>query len=94
MLEACKHEELGGGEKDHAADYKQLKSLIEDLFELRREKIIRVMKRTNVQEGAAVFLSSIGSTELNYVRPAYTSGISVADRIQSQKDDAESRIIV
>ena len=66
----------------HTADYKQLKSLVEDLFELRREKAIRLLKSITPEESLAVYLNNIGCAELNYVRPSFTSAMSIAHKMQ------------
>ena len=54
-----------------------MKSIIEDIFELRREKLVRLLK--NVDPMTPVkFLSNVGSIELNSIRPAFTAAYTVA----------------
>ena len=66
--------------KDDFVNYKQTKSLIEDLFELRKEKLVRVLKRID-PETPVHYLSSASAAEINYVRPAFTSAYSVVNKM-------------
>ena len=88
LLEACKDDELSEGNA-HAADYKQLRSLVEDLYELRRDKVMRKLKNIHPKETPALCLDHVGAAELNYVRPALTNGITLADKFQTQVDDVQ-----
>ena len=55
---------------DEFENPKQVRSLIEDLFELRREKVLRQLKSIDL-ETPVVYLSTAGSAELNYLRPGF-----------------------
>ena len=58
-----------------------MKSIVEDIFELRKEKLTRILK--NVEPAAPLkFLTNIGSIELNYVRPAFSAAYTVAGKMQ------------
>ena len=47
-----------------------MKSIVEDIFELRKEKLVRLLK--NVEPKNQVkYLSNVGAVELNSVRPAF-----------------------
>ena len=59
---------------NHCADefqhLQKMKSIVEDIFELRKEKLVRVLK--NIDSKAPVkYLSNVGAVELNSVRPAF-----------------------
>ena len=56
--------------KDEFENHKQTKSLINDLFELRRDKLLRIMKKIDV-DTPVQFLSTVGSAELNPIEHAF-----------------------
>ena len=59
-----------------------MKSVIEDIFELRKEKMMRILK--NIEPNTPIkFLSSCGSTELNSLRPAFTATYTVVNKMQN-----------
>ena len=53
-----------------------MKSIVEDIFELRKEKLVRVLK--NIDPITPVkYLSNVGAVELNHVRPAFAAAYNV-----------------
>jgi hypothetical protein len=58
-----------------------MKSVIEDIFELRKEKLMKFLKAMT-PETPVKFLSSVGCVELNACRPGFISGYNVADKMQ------------
>lgn len=59
-----------------------MRSIIEDIYELRKEKLMKLLK--NIDPVTPVkFLSSCGSVELNLVRPAFSSAYSLAHHMQN-----------
>ena len=66
--------------KDDFQNHKQTKSLIEDLFDLRKEKLVRMMKRID-PETPVQYLSNAAAAEVNYVRPAFTNAYSVVNKM-------------
>ena len=68
--------------QDEFDDHRQTKSLVEDLFDSRREKIIKIMKEID-PDTPVKFLSSAGSAEINYVRPSFTSAYSIVNKMQN-----------
>ena len=67
---------------DEFENEKQTSSLIEDLFEMRREKLTRIMKKID-PDTPVLFLSTAGSAELNYVRPSFSSAFSIVHKMQN-----------
>lgn len=59
-----------------------MKSIIEDIFELRKEKLMRLLKDIDPITPVK-FLSTCGAVELNLVRPAFTSAYSLAHHMQN-----------
>ena len=59
---------------------KHVKSLLEDIFELRREKLMKMMKKIDPDQ-PVLFLSTCGSAELNYVRPGFSAAYSVVNKM-------------
>ena len=57
-----------------------MKSIIEDIYELRREKLVRLLKNVDPQTPVK-YLSNVGSVELNSVRPAFIGAYSVAGQM-------------
>ncbi len=66
--------------EEFGEDFKQVKSLIEDLYEIRREKLMRIMKKVD-PELPIKFLSTVGCAELNYVRPEFTAGYGLINKV-------------
>ncbi len=61
---------------DEFQNVQKIKSILEDIFELRKEKLVRILK--NVQPATPVkFISNAGSVELNSVRPAFQAAYNV-----------------
>ena len=59
-----------------------MKSVIEDIFELRKEKLLRKLK--NIDASTPIkLLSYSGSCELNCLRPAFSSAYSVTNKMQN-----------
>ena len=54
--------------------------MIEDLFDLRREKLMRIMKRLD-SDTPVMYLSNAGAAEINYVRPAFIQAHSVVNKM-------------
>ncbi len=68
-----------------------MKSIIEDIFETRKEKLIKVLK--NIDPKAPVkFLSNVGSVELNSVRPAFQAAHNVAGQMQNILENCQKTI--
>ena len=69
---------------NHCADEFQqvakMKSIIEDIFELRKEKLVRILKNVD-PKNPVKFLSNAGAVELNSVRPAFQSAHNVAGQM-------------
>ena len=59
-----------------------MRSILEDLYELRREKLVRLLKDVNPQTPVK-FLSNVGAVELNSVRPAFAAAYTVAGQMQN-----------
>ena len=57
-----------------------MKSIIEDIFELRKEKLVRILKNVD-PKNPVKFLSNAGAVELNSVRPAFQSAHNVAGQM-------------
>uniref|UniRef100_A0A7S3N086 DNA replication complex GINS protein PSF2 n=1 Tax=Strombidium inclinatum TaxID=197538 RepID=A0A7S3N086_9SPIT len=74
---------------DELPNHKQVRSLIEDIFELRKEKVIRTLKKIDPDTPVA-FLSQPGSAELNFYREAFTNGYTLTNRIKNQIDLMQS----
>ena len=53
--------------KDEFSNFNETKSVVEDLFLIRKEKLIRIIKKVD-PENQILFLSSVGCAELNYFR--------------------------
>ena len=68
-------------------NHKQVRSLVNDLFELRREKLLRMMKKIEA-DTPVVFLSTAGSAEINYVRPAFSNAYSIVNKMQNVLSEA------
>ena len=66
--------------KDEFEEPRQVKSLIEDLFDMRKEKQMRLMKEIE-PDTPVLFLSSAGSAEINYVRPSFTSAYAIVHKM-------------
>ena len=73
--------------EDEFTSARQIKSLIEDIFSMRRDKLLRVMKEIN-PEVPVLFLSKAGSAELNYVRPSFSSAYAVVYKMQGVIEEA------
>ena len=54
-----------------------MKSIVEDIFETRKEKLIKVLKNVD-PTNPVKYLSNVGSVELNSVRPAFQAAYNVA----------------
>ena len=54
--------------------------MIEDLFDLRRDKLMRTMKRIDA-DTPVLYLSNAGAAEINYVRPAFVQAYSVVNKM-------------
>ena len=76
--------------EDEFTHPRQTKSLIEDIFSLRRDKLLRVMKEIN-PEVPVLFLSKAGSAELNYVRPSFSSAYAVVHKMQNVIEEANKQ---
>ena len=68
--------------KDEFEKHAQVKSLIEDIFGLRKEKLAKTLKEID-PETPVHFLSYAGSAEINYMRPAFSSAYSVVHKMQN-----------
>lgn len=55
---------------DEFQNVQKMKSVIEDIFELRKEKLVRLLKIID-PVNPVKYLSNVGSVELNSVRPAF-----------------------
>ncbi len=55
----------------------KMKSIVEDIFETRKEKLIKVLKNVD-PTNPVKYLSNVGSVELNSVRPAFQAAYNVA----------------
>ena len=64
---------------DEFINIKQSKSLVEDIFELRKEKLVRNMKKI-VPDTPILYLYSAAASEINYVRPAFTYAHTIANK--------------
>ena len=76
--------------KDEFDKHHQVKSLIEDIFNLRKEKITKILKNMD-PETPVVYLSSVGSAEMNYVRPAFSSSYSIVNKLQNVLPSSEDQ---
>ena len=64
--------------------------MIEDLFDLRRDKLMRIMKRIDA-DTPVMWLSSAGAAELNYCRPAFVQAHSLVNRMQNVLEENQTR---
>ena len=71
---------------DEFAHLQKMKSVVEDIFELRKEKLVRMLKRVD-PETPVKYLSTAGSIELNTIRPAFTAAYTVAGQMQTILDN-------
>ena len=55
-----------------------MKSIIEDIFEVRKEKLMKMLKAID-PETPVKFLSTCGAAEINAMRPAFTASYSVVN---------------
>ena len=59
-----------------------MKSIIEDIFEQRKEKLLRMLKK--IEPATPVkFLSHAGAVEINAVRPAFCAAYSIVNHMQN-----------
>lgn len=57
-----------------------MKSIVEDIYELRKEKLLRMLK--NIDPITPVkFLSTCGAVEINQIRPAFIAAYSIANQM-------------
>ena len=68
--------------KDEFEKHLQVKSLIEDIFSLRKEKITKILKNIDPDTPVA-YLSNAGAAEVNYIRPAMGSAYSLVHKMQN-----------
>ena len=66
-----------------------MKSVIEDIFELRKEKLLRILKAID-PETPVKYLSNAGSVEINLLRPSMQATYGIVDKMQRVKDAAEA----
>ena len=66
----------------------QIKSLVEDLFDLRKDKVFKIMKKID-PDTPVFYLSSAGSAEINYVRPAFANAYSIVHKMQNMLQEAQ-----
>ena len=62
----------------------------EDIFNLRKEKIVKILKNIDPDTPVA-YLSSVGSAEMNYVRPAFSSAYSIVNKMQNVLQSSEGQ---
>ena len=58
-----------------------MKSILEDIQELRKDKLMRLLKQIE-PETPVKFLSKAGATELNIVRPAFNAAYAVVNKME------------
>ena len=68
-----------------------MKSIIEDIFELRKEKLVRILKNVD-PKNPVKFLSNAGAVELNSVRPAFQAAHNVAGQMQNILENCQKSI--
>ena len=68
-----------------------MKSVIEDIFEFRKEKLVRLLKNVNPQTPIK-YLSHVGAAELNSVRPAFSAAYTVAGKMQNILEVCQKQI--
>ena len=76
---------------DEFVHLQKLKSIVEDIFELRKEKLVRQLKRVD-PETPVKFLSNAGAVELNSIRPAFTAAYTVAGQMQNILENCQRAI--
>ena len=76
---------------DEFQSVQKMKSVIEDIFELRREKLVRMLKNVEPQTPVK-FLSNVGAVELNSIRPAFTAAFTVAGHMQNILENCQRAI--
>ena len=59
-----------------------MKSIVEDIFEVRKEKLMKMLKKMEVDTPVA-FLSHAGCVEINAVRPALINGCTILNKMQN-----------
>eukprot|EP00347_Sterkiella_histriomuscorum_P007784 403347574 len=72
----------GQGGSSATSGVQRVKSIIEDIQELRREKLLRMLK--NIDPVTPVkYLGTCGSVEINQIRPSFTTAYSIAHQMQN-----------
>ena len=66
---------------DEFQNLQKMKSVIEDIFELRREKLMKLLKAFEPNTPAK-FLSNAAACEINSVRPAFRAGYTITHQMQ------------
>ena len=65
---------------DEFVNVQKMKSIIEDIFEQRKEKLLRMLKK--IEPATPVkFLSHAGAVEINAVRPAFCAAYSIVNHM-------------
>ena len=60
----------------------KMKSIIEDIYEVRKEKLMRILKEIDPQTPVK-FLSTCGSAEINALRPAFSASYTIVNQMQN-----------
>ena len=68
--------------EDEFQNLSKTKSLVEDIYELRREKLHRMMKNIN-PETTVKFLNNIGAVEVNNCRAAIPPAYQIITKMNS-----------
>ena len=73
---------------DEIPSAKQVKSMIEDIFDVRKEKLMRILKNIDPETPVA-FMSTVGSAELNYYRSSFSMAYSVIGKMQNVLEESQ-----
>ena len=62
-----------------------MKSIVEDIYEIRKEKLVRLMK--NIDASIPLkYLSNASAVEINHVRPAFQAAYNVVGQMKNIHD--------
>ncbi|CDW78705.1 dna replication complex gins protein psf2 [Stylonychia lemnae] len=81
LFNNCSDEFSGVGQQ--SSNLQKLKSVIEDIYEVRKEKLLKSIRSVKAEDTPIMNLSSIGAVELNQVRPAFSSAYSILYQMQN-----------
>ena len=76
---------------DEFQHLQKMKSIVEDIYEIRKEKLVRLLKNID-PKGPVKYLSNAGAVEINHVRPAFQAAYNVVAQTQSIYDQCQKNL--